>query len=258
MRTDPGFRELRTERLLLRRSQPGDAEAISAYRSDPVVHQHQGWARTDPEHVRQEIEEMLRRTPGEPGTFRGLRFGVSGDWRGELSPYPALQNAAERDLDFFVELGDTIYADYPSPAVPADQARTLAEFRAKHSEVYSARFGLNAWAELRSSTPVWAVTRVTFFPSGGLMLRRMEHSRANFTGKSGSWLSSSSRRFIVPPFRHPCQEWRRSAQNEPSLGNVRQMPGVGLWGGLNRGLYDLFGVRVRLAAANRCSPSGET
>lgn len=67
MRTDPGFRELRTERLLLRRSQPRDAEAISAYRSDPDVHQHQGWARTDPDHVRQEIEEMLQRTPGEPG-----------------------------------------------------------------------------------------------------------------------------------------------------------------------------------------------
>lgn len=67
MRTDPGFRELRTERLVLRRSQPRDAEAISAYRSDPEVHRHQGWARTDPDHVRQEIEEMLRRTPGEPG-----------------------------------------------------------------------------------------------------------------------------------------------------------------------------------------------
>jgi RimJ/RimL family protein N-acetyltransferase len=67
MRTDPGFHELRTDRLLLRRSQPRDAEAISAYRSDPEVHQHQGWSRTDPGHVRQEIEEMLRRTPGEPG-----------------------------------------------------------------------------------------------------------------------------------------------------------------------------------------------
>jgi RimJ/RimL family protein N-acetyltransferase len=67
MRTDPAFRELRTERLRLRRSEPRDAEAISAYRSDPNVHQHQGWAHTDPDHVRDEIEEMLRRAPGEPG-----------------------------------------------------------------------------------------------------------------------------------------------------------------------------------------------
>jgi RimJ/RimL family protein N-acetyltransferase len=67
MRTDPGLRELRTERLLLRRSEPRDAEAISAYRSDPDVHAHQGWSRTDPDHVRGEIEEMLQRAPGEPG-----------------------------------------------------------------------------------------------------------------------------------------------------------------------------------------------
>jgi RimJ/RimL family protein N-acetyltransferase len=67
MRTDPAFREIRTDRLRLRRSLPEDAEAISAYRSDPSVHQHQGWARTDPHHVRAEIEEMLDRTPGEPG-----------------------------------------------------------------------------------------------------------------------------------------------------------------------------------------------
>jgi len=67
MRTDPAFSEIRTDRLRLRRSLPEDAEAISAYRSDPDVHQHQGWSRTDPDHVRAEIEEMLGRAPGEPG-----------------------------------------------------------------------------------------------------------------------------------------------------------------------------------------------
>jgi phosphodiesterase/alkaline phosphatase D-like protein len=53
------------------------------------------------------------------GTFKtaaasganGLRFGVSGDWRGELAPFPAVANADERSLDFFLKLGDTIYAD---------------------------------------------------------------------------------------------------------------------------------------------------
>lgn len=67
MRTDPAFTELRTARLRLRRSLPGDAEAISAYRSDPEVRAHQGWHKTDPDHVRGEIEQMLRRVPGEPG-----------------------------------------------------------------------------------------------------------------------------------------------------------------------------------------------
>jgi aminoglycoside 6'-N-acetyltransferase len=56
-----------TARLLLRRSIPEDAEAISAYRSDPQVHRYQGWQRTDPESVRAEILEMAGRQPGEPG-----------------------------------------------------------------------------------------------------------------------------------------------------------------------------------------------
>lgn len=67
MRADPGFTELLTPRLRLRRSVPADAETISAYRSLPEVHLHQGWDRTDPEGVRMEIEEMVPRAPGEPG-----------------------------------------------------------------------------------------------------------------------------------------------------------------------------------------------
>jgi len=67
MRIDTNFEPLVTERLLLRRSLPEDAETISAYRSDPEVHRHQGWERTDPEEVRAQIVEMSSRAPGEPG-----------------------------------------------------------------------------------------------------------------------------------------------------------------------------------------------
>ena len=67
MRVDTGFEPIVTARLRLRRSLPEDAETISAYRSDPAVHMHQGWERTDPEGVRAEIEEMSSRAPGEPG-----------------------------------------------------------------------------------------------------------------------------------------------------------------------------------------------
>jgi aminoglycoside 6'-N-acetyltransferase len=74
MRADPTFEELRTSRLRLRRSEPRDAEQISAYRSDPEVHEHQGWDRTDPDHVRLEIEEMLQRVPG--GTGGWVQFTV--------------------------------------------------------------------------------------------------------------------------------------------------------------------------------------
>jgi RimJ/RimL family protein N-acetyltransferase len=67
MRVDTDFEPLVTERLALRRSLPEDAATISAYRSDPEVHRHQGWDRTDEEGVRLEIEEMAGRSPGETG-----------------------------------------------------------------------------------------------------------------------------------------------------------------------------------------------
>jgi RimJ/RimL family protein N-acetyltransferase len=74
MRADADSQPLLTERLRLRRSVPEDAEAISAYRSDPEVNRTQGWARTDPASVRADIEEMIARAPGEPGGW--VQFSV--------------------------------------------------------------------------------------------------------------------------------------------------------------------------------------
>lgn len=90
---------------------------------------------------------------GIPSTFR---FGVTGDWRGELAPYPAVANMPERDLDLLIKLGDTIYADYPTPDLPLPQAETLEEYRIKHNEVYSERYGRNVWAEVQANVAVLA------------------------------------------------------------------------------------------------------
>lgn len=112
------------------------------------------------------------RTAAAPNVTAGLRFGVSGDWRGELAPYPSVKNVPARDLAFFGALGDTIYADYGSPAVTAPvgsaddlsgdgsqdgqkgQVTTLAEYRLKHNEVYAERSGLNTLRDVRQSTPL--------------------------------------------------------------------------------------------------------
>lgn len=94
------------------------------------------------------------RTPKLLGT-RGLRFGVSGDWRGELAPYPAIRNVPAQDLDFFVALGDTIYAEnYDADGTPT--AATLAEYRDKYQQGFAERFGLHAWRDLFAATPVYA------------------------------------------------------------------------------------------------------
>src|SRR5436190_7847158 len=82
MNVDDHFQPIATSRLLLRRSVIEDAEAISAYRSDPAVHRMQGWERTDPEGVRTEIEEMGGRRPGEPGGW--VQFTVEDAAEGAL------------------------------------------------------------------------------------------------------------------------------------------------------------------------------
>lgn len=96
------------------------------------------------------------RTPWDIGISAGLRFGASGDWQ-QAPPFPSLKNVPERDLDFFIKLGDSIYADSETPALPGVmQARTLEDFRIKHGENLSSRFGSNVMALLNASTPLLA------------------------------------------------------------------------------------------------------
>lgn len=95
------------------------------------------------------------RTPYASGA-NGLSFAVTGDWRGDVMPYPAIKNLPAKNLDFMVLLGDTIYGDVSSPA-KSGQATSLADYRAKHNEVLSPTAGLNAWKDARASTAVYAM-----------------------------------------------------------------------------------------------------
>ncbi|PSB55649.1 hypothetical protein C7B77_14365 [Chamaesiphon polymorphus CCALA 037] len=101
-------------------------------------------------------------TAAAVGQQTGLKFGVSGDWRGELAPYPSISNADTANLKFFIGLGDTIYGDVASAAVKnpdgteKSQVTTLAEYRAKNAEVYGSRFGQNTFGDLRASTSILA------------------------------------------------------------------------------------------------------
>ena len=86
--------------------------------------------------------------------LNGLRFAIAGDWQ-QAPPYPSLKNVRDRDPEVFVQLGDTIYADLETPALPGvSQARELSDFRIKHGEVVSDRFGLNTVREIYTNTPV--------------------------------------------------------------------------------------------------------
>jgi hypothetical protein len=62
------------------------------------------------------VAEGTLETAAKLGHHEGFSFGVGGDTRGELAPYPSIKNAPTAGLDVFIKLGDTVYADQPSPA----------------------------------------------------------------------------------------------------------------------------------------------
>ncbi len=124
MRPDPDFTSLVTERLLLRRSEPADAEAISAYRSDPEVHVHQGWGSTGPDHVREDIVEMASRLPGEPGGW--AQFSVltrdDGALVGDVGLSPA------DDEPGIIKVGYTIAPVHQGKGYATEAVRTLVDY----------------------------------------------------------------------------------------------------------------------------------
>ncbi len=138
----------------------------------------------------------LFRTFENAGVGAGVHFGVSGDWRGELGSYPAVANAAGRNLDFFVALGDTIYGDVASPASAGftnpNQAQTLAEYRAKHAEGYGPGLtGTSTLAALRASTSTFVTIddhEVTNDFAGGALIS----SDARFTGTPTDRINDSA------------------------------------------------------------------
>lgn len=161
------------------------------------------------------------RTSAEPNMQRGLRFGVTGDWRGELAPYPAISNADERDLELFILLGDTIYADFPSPDVPLEQAETLEDYRLKQSEVYSSRHDLNAWADLRASTSLLVTIddhEVTNDFSGGAS----PESDPRFADFDGDYINDAPlyengmQAFLD---YNPVQNWTYGQTDDPRMSN---------------------------------------
>ncbi|MEB3291941.1 MAG: phytase [Synechococcales bacterium] len=140
------------------------------------------------------------KTANNPGTYGGFRMGVSGDWRGELAPYPAIANADDRNLDLFILNGDTIYSDYASPAVrnpdgsEKEQATSLDEFRLKHAEVYGSRNGQNFWQDLRSKTSVMATVddhEVTNDFEGGEDLAKQSAAQQQLYGANRGLVNDS-------------------------------------------------------------------
>jgi aminoglycoside 6'-N-acetyltransferase len=120
MRIDARPEPMVTARLLLRRSRPGDAEAISAYRSDPTVHRYQGWDRTDPEGIRTEIERMAERSPGDLGW---VQFSVEERDGGRLVGDVGISPA--EDEPGVIKLGYTMAPEFQGRGYATEAVRAL-------------------------------------------------------------------------------------------------------------------------------------
>jgi RimJ/RimL family protein N-acetyltransferase len=173
VQTDPDLVELRTERLRLRRSQPEDADAISAYRSDPEVRAHQGWHDTTPAYIRREIEEMLMRTPGEPGGW--IQFTVEaadghelvGDVGMRVDDEPGVVlvgytiSPAHQGMGYATEAVQAL-VDYAFETLDADIVRAYAEASNLASIRVAEKVGLPVAERFdeREDEQVWHVVRM--------------------------------------------------------------------------------------------------
>jgi RimJ/RimL family protein N-acetyltransferase len=124
MRTDPAFVPLITERLRLRRSVPEDADAISAYRSDPEVRRYQGWGDTGPREVRVAIEEMMGRAPGDPGGW--VQLSVEDRRTGRLVGDVGLSPAEHHPG--VVKIGYTIDPEFQGSGYATEAVRALIDY----------------------------------------------------------------------------------------------------------------------------------
>jgi RimJ/RimL family protein N-acetyltransferase len=123
MRSDTGFEPITTERLVLRRSMPEDAERIASYRSDPDVHRFQGWDRTDPEGIRAEIQEMAGRLPGEPGWVQlSVEDAATRELVGDVGLSPAVGEPG------VIKLGYTIAPECQRRGFATEAVRALVAY----------------------------------------------------------------------------------------------------------------------------------
>jgi aminoglycoside 6'-N-acetyltransferase len=167
MRPDVRFDRLVTERLVLRRSRPEDAEAISAYRSDPDVHRFQGWDRTDPEGVRAEIELMASRTPGAPGGW--VQLSVDLDGSGLIGDVGL--SAVENEPGV-VKIGYTIAPAFQRRGYGTEAVSALVAYA---FDTLGAEL-VRAWADADNAASIRVAERV-----GMHLVERLEHREGDET-----------------------------------------------------------------------------
>lgn len=97
------------------------------------------------------------RTAPSPTVDDSISFVWTGDTygQGRAPPYQVPRQMEHLDPDFFLYLGDTIYADNETPALPDGDPQTVDDYRAKYKEVRELGTNLRKFLQTTSVVPIW-------------------------------------------------------------------------------------------------------
>jgi RimJ/RimL family protein N-acetyltransferase len=122
---DPSFGTLSSQRVTIRRFKAEDAEALTAYRSDPDVARYQAWEVPYPlDKARRLIESLEGAIPGTPGSW--FQFAVAVNTTGLLIGDCGLR-PTRRDPSR-AELGFTFARAYQGKGYASEAVRCLLEY----------------------------------------------------------------------------------------------------------------------------------
>ncbi|MFD1647568.1 alkaline phosphatase D family protein [Haloarchaeobius litoreus] len=97
------------------------------------------------------------RTAPAPDESGPVSLVWTGDtWgQGRAPPYQVPAQMADRDPDCFLYLGDTIYADHGTPALPDGEPETVDDYRAKYREVRAEAPNLRELLASTATVAIW-------------------------------------------------------------------------------------------------------
>lgn len=146
---------VQTERLILRRFTPADAEQFAAYRSDPAVARFQSWDAPVPlEEARQTVERFAEGDPEEPGWFQ-YAVDLDGVLIGDLG-LNLSENLMQADLGF------TLATPYQGQGYASEAVRGLLHHLFVDRELHR----VSAEADARNTASVRLLERVGFTREG--------------------------------------------------------------------------------------------
>jgi RimJ/RimL family protein N-acetyltransferase len=126
------FSSLVTQRLVLRRLEPSDAERVFAYRTDPEVSRFQSWEPASPQEVRAFIERLHTMTPLSPGEW--FQLGITLREGGELVGDCGLHARADDRRQ--VEIGITVAPGFQRQGLALEAVKSLLTFLFTRTETH--------------------------------------------------------------------------------------------------------------------------